>query len=456
MRTKCTRWIVSAGVLLAAGAAAWAQDGGAVELDRRYIDTLNGFSLRPPAEVERKREFSASRIVYWQKRDPKTNAIAWTLSVLRAAESNENIDLAPYSKALAEKLQKNNDYKISSTELGKVGDKPAILFAGVTGGSIQWWQRQSWVLVEPGRFLVFAMAGPEDSKANLDKIYSEVLGTVQFSDPKEIKAQREKNLGRGQELLAGLTRERIAAALVTGPQWFLMRMKDKDVGFMSQNEAMVSNKGDDGFEITVWVMLEIPKDQPRLMKQVLFATPNGLLERWKQQLQVGSGNQSQVVAEDGSRINEMVVCNIQHDDKIDTRKKVVPKIPLPPNMSKDVYLPRAIGFLLPRLVDLSKAGSYGFAVYTSEANDFDLRTFTVYGLEKATLAGKEVQAFRATDQVAADAEPATLWLDDKGRLLQMSTPDGLVVQPATKAQVTAAFPNAEAVIKGMQQWANQP
>ena len=122
--------------------------GGADEivLARRYVDSLHGFSLRPPTGVERIRETAGARLVRWQRRDPERNAVLWTLSVLRAVASGRNIDLEPYSEALAEKLRREENFRAESIGLAPVAGRAAIHLEGMTGGAGRFWQRQTWVL----------------------------------------------------------------------------------------------------------------------------------------------------------------------------------------------------------------------------------------------------------------------------------------------------------------------
>ena len=83
--------------------------------------------------------------------------------------------------------------------------------------------------------------------------------------------------------------------------------------------------------------------------------------------------------------------------------------------------------------------SFAFAVYNPAAHDFDLRTIQVVGPEKITLGGRELQATRLTDQMAADAPVANVWVDAKGILLRMRTAEGLTLERAEKKAVIAKF-----------------
>ncbi len=185
-------------------------------------------------------------------------------------------------------------------------------------------------------------------------------------------------------------------------------------------------------------MLDLPGVDVRLLKRTLFVTADGKLERWAKQLRVGSEGKGQAVQEDGLKENELIVNKVVVEGKAETRKKRVPE---------KRYLPQATGMLLPRLMDLKTPGGYAFAAYNSEANSFDMRTFTVVGPEQIVLGGRKVDVVRATDQPTAASEPAVLHLDPKGDLLRMQTEDGLVMERSTASAIRRRFPNAADILK---------
>ena len=71
--------LIPAGFFLAA--VALSGEAEKIELGRLYIDPLNGFSLRPPVDTARTRTTASSRLVTWTRRDEKTGAVLWMLSV---------------------------------------------------------------------------------------------------------------------------------------------------------------------------------------------------------------------------------------------------------------------------------------------------------------------------------------------------------------------------------------
>jgi len=187
----------------------------------------------------------------------------------------------------------------------------------------------------------------------------------------------------------------------------------------------------------MWVLLDLPGLDVRLMKHEMFVTPDQTVETWSKRVQIGGDKSARVIDETALKQQDLLVCNSLEDRQTQTRKKKVPD---------KIYLPQATGMTLPRLIDLKTPEAYAFAAYNSEQNDFDMRTFTVLGKETISFGGRNVEAIRATDQAAIDAEPATLLLDEKGRLLRMEA-DGLEMERSTEQAVLRRFPKAAAIVK---------
>jgi hypothetical protein len=436
------------GLPLAASAQTTKPKTEVPDLDKRYIDSLHGFSLCPPTETQREKRFSTSLMVSWSLVDPNASAILWTLTVKRAAapDLDEKTDLAVYGGKLAKMLQDDENFTADSVGTIKAAGATAIDLRGMTTGVIRLWQRQVWVPAPSGRFVIVGISGPEDMKATLDRICQNSLDTLQVSDPEATLHAKKANVDRGQELLAGITQDALLRILSKDPQYYLLQLKGRYVGFMVQYEEAARDGSVRGVQVTTYVMMQLPKDELRLMKSVMFTTADRSFERWKQQLQVGSGAASSVQAEDLLKQGDQIVCDVDTGGRIDTKKKPVPK---------DMYLPRAMGVLLPRLVDARTPTGYSFAAYTSEANDFDMRTFEVKGPGKLTVNGAEMDVTLATDQPAADAEAVDLWLGPGGLLLRLKTAEGLMMDLSSREAVFEHFPKAQAILEAMSKWARQ-
>jgi len=175
-----------------------------------------------------------------------------------------------------------------------------------------------------------------------------------------------------------------------------------------------------------------------VIRRVMFAAADRSTEHWTETAKVmRSGKVIRRMSEEGTCEGSLIVCKVTSDGRSVRRKK-----PLEP-ASAAIYLPRAFALLLGKLTDLSTPGAYGFATYTTAENDFDLRTFTIVGPTKVTLGSRSKPGIQATDQLAADAAPATLELASDGSLLRMRTDGGIVMAQSTRSAVLRRFPDAE-------------
>jgi len=424
-------------------------NGHRVELGKRYCDPLYGFSLRPPAGAEKIRGASGARLVSWSRRDKQTGRILWTLSVSQALEGNRDIDLQPYSRALAEKLRLEEGFKVGSVDLSPVAGKKAIHFRGRAIG-MALWQERVWILARPQEFIIVMLSGPAELRQDLEAVSQEVLATVEFFDPTEARRLRRVNLQQGKEFLASLSEARLSSAMADEERWFLLRMKGRPVGFRRLVCRRAKRKGAEGFEVKLWLMLKLAGLEPRLLKQTMFVTGDLSVEWWRKQLRIGSAPTARMIKTECLKQGDRLVCTVCEGRRIEPHD-----IPVP----VDNYLPQAIGALLPRLIDLAKPGSWAFLDYDADDRMFNLRTVTVAGPGQVSSAGAETSLSSATqpgavkvlDQPARDVEPATLWIDKAAGLVKMKTADGLVMVRAEEAEVMRLLPEARGAMATMGQ-----
>jgi hypothetical protein len=430
-------------VLAAAGAAAGAGAADEAKLSpQKYSDKLNGFWLRPPTECEQVKDPASSCLVRWIARDANTGLTHWTLGVNVAIEKDANLDLRKYSLALAGLLKTQEGQDISSNELTHVDGKGAIDLQGTSTGDVKVWRRQVWVLAQPGRFLIFWVSGAPQAKERLTKLLDAVLATVGTIDPLEVLKAQQASLLRGRTFLAELR----SRALVPAPgiQWFLFLQDGNAVGWTLQTESLAQRDQRKGLEIQTLTLLKLPKDQMRLAKRVLFTTPTGA-EQWKETLQVGEGERKTLTQEEGLRQEDLVLCTVSFDNRLQTNKK---QVPFDANEPREMYLPRALGLILPRLLDLTRPASYAFATYSTQENKFKLRTFTVIGPEKIMVGSRQVDAVHLTDVEEANEEVATdLWVDAKGVPLRIQAPGWPVIQVSSREEILARLPESQKTIE---------
>jgi hypothetical protein len=414
-----------------------------IELGPRYIDPTHGFSLRPPAGADRSREFSTKRLVRWSVRDAKTGAIAWTLTVRKEPPPKAGVSLKAFAQELSAGLSAQSDVRVESSRCGRLVGKDALFLRTEHGQKTRRWQTEVWVLADETRFLVLSVGGPLGEKEHLEAAVREVAATLRLTDPKALAAARKENLARGLTLLKELKLEQLAAVAAEQPSWYLYRRGGQDVGFLYVAERIAPGQPAKGLEVRTVARLELKGGQVMHLRRLLFTTADRAKESWTETARVYRGGKSiHRMSEEGSRQGGMIVCKVASGGKTNTRRKEVPAV------TAEHYLPRAIALLLPRLVKLSVPQAYAFAGYTTAANDFDMRTFTVLGPEKITLGAQTHEAVRVTDQMAADAEAATLYVQGDGKLLRMRTGVGLTMELSTPSAVLRRFPDAESIVKG--------
>jgi hypothetical protein len=422
--------------------------------------------------------------VSWAKRDTETSAIAWTLTVKRAVDDNANLDLKEFDKTLAQKLATDEHLKIDSDRLASIAGKTAVDISGVGGSeTTKLWERQVWVLTSlakpaattpdsgliedrkvtsrpatPSLFLVLSVAGPLNLRTQMNQTLSAVLATLEITDPDEAIKQRREAMANGAALLKRLadTEHKVDISLSAQP-WFLMTRKDKPVGFMKVVQAKSRQAGPEGYEVTTWAMTQASDDKAMLYKRYQFVSAIGDLERWSEQLQVGSGKDSEVFIQSGTmddRIADrkqqkpiwMINCDCGTDKKTKSQRKALGDV-------KGIYLPYAFGVLLPKVVDLKEPKSYLFATYVARTNDFDMRTFTVVGPSKTTVGGKEVAAVKILDKASEEDDPVEMWVNADGELLRIQGADGLVIEQSNHEAVLRRNANADSIITQMAKWA---
>ncbi len=430
-----TYLVVVLGVLWAGVAGASA----AVELGPRYRDPINGFSLRPPAGATQEKQSASSQLINWYVRDEDTQAIAWTLGVHQVIETQKNIDLREYARQLATQLSKQQQFRIApkSIRVAPAAGKPAIHFAGIAGSGGLFYQRQLWILAEPQRFLVLAISGPASQENKLDAIFEAAADTLRVSDPTAELQRRRDYVRHGQLLLDRLTRKELDAAVSdSGQTWYLFRFKGQEVGWLAETDETARRNSHEGLLVRTLAMVQLPDEPPRWMKRSLFVAYSLNFERWTESLQVDQGEGATRVSESALRTGNVIVLNVRRDGKHSRRKKELPA------EAMDWYLPRAVGTLLPRLVNLRRPQAYGFATYNSPNHRVDMRTVRVVGPETITLLGRQLTAVRIDDQPNYDVDPIPTWVDGEGRVLRLQTQQGLLMERSTRSAVQRRFPDA--------------
>jgi|GEM_PF-2363008 len=436
--------ILSAAAVLCLTVSAPSQETGEIKLASPYIDPVRGFSLRPPVDTIRSRATSPNRLVVWTRRQSPRAPILWRLSVYGRTDDTfkPGGNLLAYSRTLVKRLAKIEGFKAAVPRIVDLAGTKAINLRGLTAGKAKFWQRRVWVYLREDKFLEVRISGPVSEKEKLDAIATAVLKTLKITDPKDARKRRKADLARGAELLKKLTDKKLTGALDNKDQWFLYRRGEQAIGFMLQKETVSVSANKSGCLIKSWIMMKLDGKTLKLRRE-MFTTADRSAETWLESGRVESAGGNVVMEEKGTKNDSKIDCRIIVGKKTITNK--------PATAPKDNYLPRAMAWLLRRMVNLKQPASYAFATYNGRTGRFNLRTFTVVGPDEIEVGGRKVRAIRVTDQLTAETQAADMWVDSDGKLLIMNAADGLTMEIASENAVERRFAQARETIRTMGQ-----
>ena len=433
---------VVAVLILCLTACARGEDTEVIKLGSPYIDPVRGFELRPPVNTTCSRVVSANKLVTWTRRRSPKAPILWSLSVYTRTDKKfkPGGNLLTYGRDLAARLAKTERFKAAPPRLIDLAGTKAVNLRGTTAGKAKFWQRRVWVYLRGSNFLEIRLSGPVSNREKLDTIASAVLKTLKIVDPKDTQKLRKAALARGTELLKAFSDKKITGVLDTTAQWFLFSRDKKVIGFMRQTEEPSSSSVKSGCRIKSWIVMNFDGKALKLHRE-MFTTADRSVETWVEIASMKSPGRTVSMKEKGSKSDAIIKCEITAGKQKQTQKPV--------NPPKDNYLPRAMAWLLRRMVNLKTPASYAFATYNGQTGRFNLRTFSVVGPDEIESAGRKVNAIRVTDQLTSETQAADMWVDMDGKLLIMKTDDGLVMEAASNQAVLRRFPKAQKTIKTM-------
>ena len=446
-------WMVPVGLL------AWVVTAGTsaqpLPLGEPYRDDLNGVSLRPfevGVQVQTKNDSDLAR---WVGQDASSGEMLWSLRLF-LSEGPKRADLPKLAKAISLTLTSQPGTKVEKTARAKVGGAQAILLSGERrnrGGfagtgmksrSQDLVFRQAWVLRKPGEFMVIEWVKTQDSPGDMESSWLRLLGGVTLFDPSEAIEAKKRSIARAQKLLwEEVTPRRLHQAMPNKPRWFLNSQEGKPVGWLRMEGGPARRDQLAGYELWSWTYLKLPDQPILLMKQTLFSDPNLTVEFWRIHRQIGDGQNATVLIEEGARQGGLILTSSSRNQEQQSLQSDIPE-PV-----KDIYLPKLLGRVLPRLVNPSRVGSYTFAEYARSRNDFNMRTFAVLGPATLRHDGRNVKTVKCADQPTARDKPTVLFIDADGALLRSTTPGGFVMEACDESRVLTIFPKANLIVQAM-------
>jgi hypothetical protein len=431
-----------------------------------YVDKLNGFSILPPEGGILNPRKSPQTIVGWLCYDPKTKKIKWSLRVLRITARDSKEGVEAFAQTFAGKLAGQKDTSVVDKKVLKISGHDAVVISGiktdeVDGKSTKIYFRRLWVRtafekveVDMGKpkkspevsekskvtlvtseFLLFELISPLVNRDIANSIWKKTVSSLKILDVEKTLTNLKENSERAKIFLQNLWENKSLDSISGEPSWYLVFVKDKPVGWVMMQGKAVQRNYIDGFELRLCSMRQEPNKKVLLSRQQLFVDPKLQAGFWSIYSQLGSGPDSVLSSEEGLLRGDKVVCSISNGNSVEARKKDIPR------EVREILLPKAIGLLFPRLVDINKQMGYTFAEYSSGKNTFNMRSFTVLGPEWIDIRGKRILAVKATDQPYLEAQPAELWLGKNGRVLRCKSANN-IIESSTQQQVLRYFPKA--------------
>ncbi len=432
------RSILTAIAVVASGLPPLTQPGRAARaasgLGKRYRAELHGFSICPPGGLERVTEPARKCLVRWVRRDEKSGRMLWSLEILKNRHRPNKAPAAEYAKQVAATLAKEEQFKVESIDVSVAALRPAMHFRGIWSGALQLWRRQTWVRLSDQEHLVLDVTGRMEDKQEMDAALSASLKTLRLFDPKAAIQERSESFALGAELLGGLTPSSLAGLLSGQTTYALVEREGRVVGFVKTTESRTSQSDARGVRVVRSGVVKLPDKVLQLMQEELFASFDRSVEQWRRVTVRREGKSELRTVEEGlKQRGVLLVHTTPPAGPRRTRQYVVP------HAVRRAYLPAAFSVLLSRALDRSRPNSYGFAVFSSEAEDFHMRTVRVVGPAKIRAGGRDVPAVLLTDQASADADPSKLWVDDQGRLIEMRGAGGAITRRSDRRTIAARF-----------------
>ncbi len=420
-------------------------------LGPEHRDEVNNFVIRLPLDVRIIKGANPDEMVSFVQADKQ-----WGGSVTRAYLKT---DTAP-----AQMLQKNSADLVKLFQAVQIQDSREVIISGKPAGrmiatmragegdkSIMLSRCVVMIQLTPKNYFTVTFFAPATSAAEGLRTFDAMISTLQLLDPKQVAADRAKSVEEGRHWLPERTAEEAAAKLLKDPVFYRIRVSERDVGYMEMRERTGRYLNYDGINVDVqthtfpseartnhsrlvifWAFRRQPQIRQAIdMTMWTQATQTIVLDNRNATtgyveemgtMQMNPAGKWQITV---TRSGDQPVGGENGFDK-PLMWEVTPEFPSP--------MHKALEFLWPRFVDLSKPGEViGGVVFNSAQSRLGLRKLRVIGPEAVILGGKKVNAVRLNDEL--ESNMTMMWVDSSGRLLMMRTLDGTSVTPTTSDEM---------------------
>jgi hypothetical protein len=300
--------------------------------------------------------------------------------------------------------------------------------------------------------------------------------TFKLLDQEDIRNEQNERLFATRALFVNWSPAKVTATL-NKQQWFRIVQNGKDVGF----SYIVEETANDlprktitpkstpqplGFRVGVrsrlmgeagqlidtesWFWTSFDREQETFSNLVVFNAPGAtkeyaleraMMQRVKALIQPADDNNAdpQVIRPERATLNVWINPRQKDDPTVAAAATLVPLEKQLPKW----YLPQALGYLLPRLVDRTEPKQFLFASYVSDAREVMSRYVDVLPAAEVKFNGKSVIAIAVKDRIGYEGTPTYHYFSPEGAYLGSATPEsGAMVLPTDEATLKGIWKDA--------------
>jgi hypothetical protein len=322
--------------------------------------------------------------------------------------------------------------------------------------------------------------------------FQAVLDTVELLDQRPIRREQDERLYASLAFYVGLNAEGKLEKTLVPRQWFRIVKNDKDIGYLYTVEEIAEGipghkraataaaraRGKAGAaglaapETGVLIGMRsrtVPGENLQVDSESwMFCTPDRRNEQWSTLTVVqdrknktedhgmtfgaSSRQASRVLdraalvrGDKGDKddpeqppvvIHDDYRLNVTHVSKSETARPISQGLP-------KIYLPQALGHLLPRVLPLREPKRFMFATYVEEARAVMLRYVDVGAEQRVTLAGEAMRAIPIKDRLGLEGSVTTHYVSSNGKYLGSQNADnGVWVLPSSEQALLKIWKDA--------------
>lgn len=354
--------------------------------DTREHERGYGISLRPPVGtrmVRRTADDYAMRIADTDGR---------FLMSLKIKQSDKKLDLKTVTASFAQRLvtADANNNLVSDEDRAIAGHAATVTYYRINeivelkrgeraGKPQRMMLAQAIIQLDPLTFAVFEARCPLAEAPMVQPTFENVLKTIEIVDPKELEAERKKQIELGRQWRLGVRGEAIHKAMIP-EQWYRMIGNENgratDYGWMRVQQGKSTQTGKPGSKVVIEARLRVGQFYYDSLGEY-FLADDDTFETWSNRTTERPIRPRPNTPKD-HRYPTVVQTGVRTGGKItikseDPTNGVRQRHFLEPETG---YLSQVESLMLPQLLPISRA-TYGFYFYNTQTGSVSYRTETV-------------------------------------------------------------------------------